>query len=240
MKQIKKLSIFAAMALAVTMCATSAMAQTNFQGGVHFNTGFPQGELKDEVDRNAYGIGGQIFYAPSKSPVAIGLEFGWLNYGSETRQEPFSMTVPDVTVDVTTQNNIVQGFFVLRGRMPRGPIQLYGDALVGFNYMYTETSISDDGNMFDDIASTVNQDDFAFAYGFGGGIMVPVFTRKVAKDGGKPLQVCLDGGLRYVMGGEADYLTENSIVRDGLDVTYNSVTSKTDLMRLHLGVSVKF
>jgi hypothetical protein len=30
--------------------AGSVMAQTNFSGGLHFNVGFPEGDLKDQLD----------------------------------------------------------------------------------------------------------------------------------------------------------------------------------------------
>ncbi|MBU0983105.1 MAG: hypothetical protein KKA42_04495 [candidate division Zixibacteria bacterium] len=239
MYALKKLPILAVTVFVIAICASSLSAQTNFQGGIHFNAGFPQGELKDQIDRNAYGLGGQIFFAPQKSPLALGIELGWMNYGSKTRNVPWGPTIPDVTLDVTTQNNIVQGFLVLRAHMPKGPIQLYGDALVGFNYLFTETKVSDEDDL-DEIASSVNFDDHAFAYGFGGGLMVPIYTRNVARDGGKALQVSLDGGLRYILGGEAEYLTEDGtrIISDV--VIHTPQISKTDMLRLHLGVSVSF
>ncbi len=221
-------------------CSSTIAAETNFLGGIHFNSGFPLGEMKDQIDRNAYGIGGQIFFAPSKSPLAIGIELGYMNYGNESRREPFSTTIPDVTVNVETSNNIVQAFLVLRGQMPQGPIQLYGDAIVGLNYLFTETKITDSDLPGEEVASSTNSDDAAFAYGFGGGIMVPVFTRKLQNEDGAPIQVLLDAGVRYVMGNEAEYLKKGSIRRIDGAVIYDPVRSKTDMMRLHVGVMVRF
>jgi len=164
--------------------------------------------------------------------------FSLQNYGNESRREPFSTTIPDVTVEVTTSNNIVQGFFILRGQMPTGPIRLYGDGLIGFNYLFTETKISDSDEPSEDIVSTTNQDDAVFAYGLGGGVMVPVYTKPAEK--GKPIEVLIDGGLRYVLGGEAQYLKEGSIKRDGGQVTFDLIESKTEMLRLHIGVMVRF
>jgi len=223
---------------AAGLISAPVSAQTNFAGGLHFNAGFPQGDFKDQIDRNAYGIGGQFFFSPRKSPLALGLELGWMNYGNESRREPFSTTIPDVTVEVTTSNNIVQGFFILRGQMPTGPIRLYGDGLIGFNYLFTETKISDSDEPSEDIVSTTNQDDAVFAYGLGGGVMVPVYTKPAEK--GKPIEVLIDGGLRYVLGGEAQYLKEGSIKRDGGQVTFDLIESKTEMLRLHIGVMVRF
>lgn len=237
---IKSISVITITCIVIFCCSSILFAGTNFSGGIHFNTGFPQGDLKDQIDRNAYGIGGQFFYAPQKSPLAIGIELGWMNYGNESRREPFSMTIPDVTVNVETSNNIAQAFLVLRGRTPQGPIQLYGDAIIGLNYLFTETKITDSDLPGDDIASTVNSDDAAFAYGFGGGILVPVFTRSSKTRDGRPLQVSIDGGVRYVFGDEAEYLKKGSIRRVDGAVIYDPVKSKTDMMRMHIGVMISF
>jgi len=224
---------------AILFSAGSCFAQTNWLGGIHFNSGLPLGQLDDQIGREAYGLDGQIFYAPDKSPLAIGLDLSWMNYGNESREEPFSSTIPDVTIDVETMNNIVQGLFVLRGQMPRGPIQFYGDALIGFNYLYTETSISGT-NQSEGVISHTNQDDVAFAYGVGGGVTVPVYTRLKLTENKKPLQVAIDGGVRYIRGGEAEYLKKGSIRREDGVVTFDTSTSRTDMVRMHLGVIVRF
>jgi hypothetical protein len=217
---------------------SAAIAQTNFMGGVHFNVGFPTGELKEQIDRNAYGVEGQIFYAPNRSPFAVGLEFDYMNYGNESRREPFSTTIPDVTVEVQTSNNIVQGFLIFRGHLPEGPIQPYGDVLVGFNYLFTETKIKDADDPSEEVASSTNRDDAAFAYGFGGGAMISVYTGKV--ENGHPLQVLIDGGARYILGQEAEYLKEGSIRRENGTVEYDLIKSKTDMVKLHIGVVIRF
>lgn len=223
---------------AVLICATTSSAQTNFSGGLHFNVGFPQGEFKDQIDRNAYGIGGQFFFSPQFSPFALGVEVGWMNYGRETRREPFSTTIPDVTVKVTTNNNIVQGFLSLRARVPGGPIQPYGDALIGFNYLFTETKITDADDPSEDVASSVNLDDSALAYGFGGGVMVTVHSGETGA--GHPYEVMVDAGARYVLGQKAQYLKEGSIRRTGGKVQYDVIGSRTNMVRLHVGVMVGF
>jgi hypothetical protein len=213
----------------------------NFAGALHFSAGIPQGELSDQIGRNAYGLDGQVFYSPEGSPFAVGLDASWMRYGSESRREPFSTTIPDVTVEVSTSNNIVQGFFVLRGQLPKGPIRPYADVLIGFNHLYTETKISDSDNPAEEVASTTNQYDTALAYGLGIGVTIPVYVQEVGSEGDKlPFEVLIDGGARYLRGGEADYLKEGSIRREGGRVAFDTITSKTDLVRLHLGVMVRF
>ena len=227
------------LSLVMTATGLSAVsAQTFMCGGLHFNAGFPKGELDEQLDRNAYGIGGQLFISPQQSPLAFGVDLNWMNYGNESRREPFSTTIPDVTVKVETTNNIVQGFFVLRLGMPSGPIQPYGDGLIGFNYLFTETSIKDADDPSEEVASSYNRTDAAFAYGFGGGVMFRVYSGMMQKD--RPIHIFLDCGLRYIWGGEAEYLKEGSIARVNGAVVYDFLQSRTDLMRLHVGVMGRF
>lgn len=224
--------------LAVVISSAGVSAQYNFMGGLHFNAGFPQGDFKEQLDRNAFGAGVQFFYSPSRSPFAIGVELGVKNYGNESRREPFSTTIPDVTVKVETSNNMVDGFLIFRGQVPNGPIRPYVDGLVGFNYLFTETKISDasDG---DEVAKSTNQDDAVFAYGGGGGLMIQLYQGG-KEEGKKPFQILLDAGMRYVIGGEAQYLKEKSIRREGGNVTYDLIESKTDMLRLHVGIVGRF
>ena len=224
-------------ALFASFAVATSHAGSNFLGGARFNAGLPQGDWNEQIDTEAYGAAAQIFYAPDTSPVAIGLDLGWSNYGSDSRDEVFGPHIPDVTVEVETMNNFVQGFFVLRGQVPRGPVQAYADALIGFNYLYTETTVGDDDEG-DDIASTTNQDDTAFAFGLGGGVMTPVWQRA---DGGKGVQqVSIDLGARYIWGGEAEYLREGSIHRENGRVSFETVESRTNLTQISLGVSTRF
>lgn len=224
-------------AFVTSLVAAASHAGSNFLGGVRFNAGLPQGEWNDRIDTEAYGAAAQIFYAPDTSPVAIGLDLGWSNYGSDSREEAFGPHIPDVTVDVESMNNFAQGFFVLRGQIPRGPLQAYGDALIGFNYLYTETTVGDDDEG-DDIASTTNQDDTAFAFGLGGGIMTPVWQCSAGDKGVQ--QVSIDLGARHIWGGEAEYLKEGSIHRENGRVEFETIESRTNLTQVHLGVTARF
>ena len=68
---------------AFLLTAQPILAQTNFQGGLNFIAGFPQGEFKDNVDENGFGIAGEFLYSPSTSPLGIGVSLGYMNYGQE-------------------------------------------------------------------------------------------------------------------------------------------------------------
>jgi hypothetical protein len=144
-------------------------------------------------------------------------------------------------VEVETQNSIVQGFFILRLQPNSGFIRPYMDGLFGFSYLFTETKIKDESDQ-EEIASSTNFDDFTYSYGAGGGIMIQVYdgTKKIPADVGFAPIILIDLRIRYLIGGEAEYLKEASITRENGQLFYDVSKSDTDLMTLHIGVVLEF
>jgi len=170
------------------------------------------------------------------SPLELGLHFGFLNYGSETRREPFSTTIPDVYVNVNTANSITYGHLFVRLRADIDILQPYLDGLIGFGRFATTTSIESDYSGYDDdddIASTTNFDDFAWSYGVGFGLNIEVI------EGGAGRGFINLGG-RYLLGGEAEYLLEGSIIETASGLTYDVSRSETDLFMAQIGFSYQF
>jgi len=241
-------SIFKALVLGslITGSALPAFSQTPFQAGLNFLVGVPQGEFADNVSDPGFGFSGHFGYTIPRSVFAIGANLGFLVYGSETRKEPFSETIPDVTVDVSRTNSIFQGHLMFRIQPVNGFLAPYIDGLFGFNYLFTETSVKneDSFNGYDEIASSTNYDDIAFSYGGGGGMMLRVYSGMHENDETgeeKPFQVFIDLGMRYLLGGEAEYLTKGSItITEDSRVLYSPSKSKTDLLNFHIGASVAF
>jgi hypothetical protein len=210
-----------------------------FQGGLDFLIGLPQADFKQHVDKTGYGVTGTIGWAPGRAPVMIGLELGFMVYGSETHSEPFSTTIPNVFVDVNTSNNFFLAHLILRGQPNSGAIRPYLQGMVGINYLFTRTSIENKGNSGEEVASSEDLSDDAFSYGGGGGVMFRVWTQDEENETGIR-EVLVDVGARYVRGNEARYLKEGSIrYRDGR-VEYDVNESRTDLLELQVGVAVRF
>jgi len=217
----------------VFLYATTALAQS---AGLNFTLAFPQGEFKDNVDRAGFGGGLQfLFFDPQPGlPVSFGLDLGYINYGSESRREPFSSTIPDVTVDVDRSNNLVN-FHLLFQIIPHtGKFRPYAEGLFGGSYLFTETSIKSRG--VEEVASSTNFDDFAWSYGAGGGFII-LLTENVGDDIGS---LYLDLKARYLFGSEAEYLKEGSVIIENGRVTYDVSKSKTNLLQIHLGVVAYF
>ena len=235
----KAIKIFVLLAAGVLLWSlVSAAPFTNFQGGVNLLLGFPQGDFKDEVDKTGVGIAGEFLYSPKGSIFGIGASLGFMIYGHETRAEPFSYTIPNVFVDVTTDNNIFLGHILMRIQPKVGPIRPYAEGLLGLNYLYTKTSIKDQGDLGETIASSTDFEDGVFSYGAGGGVMIQLYSGDPT--GGKLWRLMLDLRMRYIIGGEAEYLKEGSISYEGLNVIYDVSKSKTDLMTAQIGVTFEF
>jgi hypothetical protein len=226
------ISISTLLALVVCLCSLMPSPAVAQEAALNVIVGVPQGDFGDRAEA---GIGGDLYggLRLGKSPVTIGAKLGIMIYGHETRREPFSTTVPDVTVDVTTSNDILLGHFVLRLRPPGdGAFVPYVDGLFGFKYLFTQTEIN--SRRFDDVASSTNFDDFALSYGGAAGLMI-----RVHRSGSRTAFLQL--GADYMVGTEADYLLPGSIERDDDgNVNFDVQRSKTTILTPRIGVLFEY
>jgi hypothetical protein len=204
---------------------------------VDFAMGFPQGEFADNVDGTGWGMNFDILYRLHGSPVLIGGDIGFLIYGKQSRDEPLSPTIPDLVVTVDTTNNILPTHFLVR----YDPLPItrrfrpYAEGVFGLNYLWTQTSIRDSD---DDISST-NLSDTVLSGGVGGGVLVRLAQAGIS-DENPAFSIDLKLGARYLWGGNAEYLTEDSIHIDGDSVTYFVRRSSTNLFCADIGIAFSF
>jgi hypothetical protein len=217
----------------------AARAQSTLQ--ISGTAAVPQGSFSDALGAVGGGVSVGYLYQIPNAPLAVGLEGSAVLYGYERRREPFSLTIPDVDVAVTTSNNLAQGLAVFRLQVPNGPVRPYVDGLVGVSYLFTSTSVSDVCCHAEEypIASSTNYDDAALAYG--GGVGTQVRLHNGVSDEGRPYEVLLDARVRYLAGGEASYLGRGDIERyeDGTIRLYPR-RSRTDLVSPQLGLTFRF
>jgi hypothetical protein len=210
----------------------------NWDASVDFMLGAPQGGFKQNVDALGYGIDLLATYQLPYSYVAMGLDIGFLTYGTSRRTEPFSPDIPEVRVQVRTNNNIAFFHFLTRIQPGYGNIRPYMDALAGFNYLFTESTIRDQRTN-EDIAGSTNFDDIAFSAGLAAGSKFHLFET-VDDETGWPIRFYLDLRARYLIGGNAEYLKEGSIQRQNGNIIYEVDQSRTDILTFHLGFGVQF
>lgn len=208
------------------------MRRTRFQGGIGLLAGVPVGDFGVNVD-SAGGIAGHVDVAIDDSFVSIGGETAYLWYGTESRKEPLSPTIPDIRVTVTTDNAI----FLLHGRVRaqrrEGRVRPYVDGVIGFIDLVTKTSIEELGDCGAFACTglgTTNLRDFAMSAGGGAGVQVGF--------GPPPDWYRLDVSVRYLYGGSADYLREFAIRREGGQAFLDISRSRTDMVVVYIGVAM--
>ncbi|MCS7053744.1 MAG: acyloxyacyl hydrolase [Ignavibacterium sp.] len=204
---------------------------------LNFSIAFPQGEFKEKVNNAGFGLNGDIlFISPKpKTPFGIGLNLSFYIYGSESRREPLSTTIPDVTVNVDRTNNLSNFHLLFLVGFPKGRIRPYLEGLFGGSYLSTTTSVKSE-NTGNDFASSTNFEDYAWSYGGGFG-----FSYFLSGDFNSNQDLLfLDFKLRYLYGTEASYLKPGSIRIQNGNLVYDVNRSRTDLISAHLGVKYYF
>jgi len=208
---------------------------TRFQGGVGVPIGVPVGDFGKNVDL-AGGISGYFDVGLGKGVVSVGGEVAYLSYGQESREVDLSVLIPDlpgVTATVNTDNAVLLFLGRVRAQRPEGRWRPYVDGLFGFSDIYTKTSIEGTGSCDGYSCSTgleaTNLRDFAPSFGGGAGVMVGF--------GKAPHIVKLDMSVRYLRGGEADYLIKGAIHREGGQALLDISHSRTDMVLVYIGVA---
>lgn len=221
------------------LISSALFGQSIFQAGMSFDIGFPQDEFKENIESNGYGISGYFGLNFPQSPLVLGITAKYLIYGMETREEPWSPAIPEVSVDVTTTNSIFMTQFFLRIQPSQGKVLPYLDGLAGFSYLTTDTRIKDQGD-YEQIASSKIFSDFTFSYGVGTGLQFCVYDALEKNKNNDLMAVYIDVGIQFLKGGIAEYLKEGSIEIDDGDVFYDKKESATDITVMKIGVSFAF
>ena len=213
---------------------TAQDAFDNFKGEVfgYLNLAVPAGDFHHHVALGGGAGFGAVLFLGENRLAGVRAEGGFVIYGTETVQRPFSSTVPFVKVDMQTNNSIFTGGLGPQVYLGNGPIRPYVYGTVGFAYFVTSSSVS---GMYDDedIASTTNFDDFQLSLTGGGGLSVEI------RGGQNPLS--LDLSASYQHNGLTEYLidgNDNLIPLRGGDWLVDPILSDANLMTYRVGVSV--
>jgi hypothetical protein len=209
-----------------TIVRAQAQTKDRVQLGIYFLTVVPRGEFSENLTNNSYGAGVQGLVRIGSSPFLVGGDLALVIYGNESRRDP---TIPD---RVTTSNFIFVPHFVSRAQPRSGFIRPYVDGLIGLKYLWTETSIPDI-SVDEHAVTDINLSDTAFSYGVGGGLQISPTKERESR-------FMLDIGVRYLRGGRAEYLREGSIREVNGTLVYDVFSSRTDVLAVHVGVTVHF
>ena len=216
------------------LAAQSRLNQGSLEYEVSLQAGLPQGPFRDQLDTIGLGLNMMGGYRLPGLPLMAGLDINFLTFGRDSRSEPLSSTIPDVQVRVDNSYNMVSSFATLRMGGQERRFAPYIEGLAGFNYLYTQSTVhnSIDGEQ---VFSDINVDDFSFSYGIGAGAQYLIW------DGGAIYNslMYLNLQLRYIRGGQAEYVRPGTIENVDGFLEYEAANSRTDLMYIRLGLSFR-
>lgn len=200
----------------------------------HVGLGLLLGEPVGQFDRYvglAVGVeaSGRLPLDP-EGLVSLRADLGFMIYGHESRRVCFEGVGCRVEARLQTDNNIFFGGLGPELALPLGWIRPYVNALAGFGYFQTSSSLKGTWDN-EDHFTTENLGDGTFAWGIGGGIRVNVHSGRTP--------VSLDFGGRYLQNGVMRYLTKGDIVDnpDG-SITLFPKVSEANLVTYRMGVTI--
>jgi len=202
------------------------------QGGFGILIGAPVGDFAENVEA-AGGFSAHLDVALRQSIFSVGGEIAYLTYGSTSRDAPLSPTIPEIVVTVNTNHTMFLMHGRLRAQRRSGRLRPYADGLLGFTYIATKSSIEDFGSCVETICSSLgatNLDDFTWSLGGGAGVQIGF--------GPPPDRFRLDLSLRYLAGGEANYLKEGAIRVEGDQAFFDVSRSRTSMVTLYIGLAI--
>lgn len=191
----------------------------------------PVGEFRDNVDLGGGGGLAGVWLLDGHGMLGLRLDGAFVLYGYRSERRPFSLTVPEVAVDVRTTNYIVSGGVGPQVYLATGPVRPYVYGTVGVAYFATESTVSGEGWDDDDIASSTNLHDTSLALSGGGGLSIRVANRA------NP--VSLDLGASYQYNGETEYLTSGLPVPSAVGGRrFLPLLSETNMVVFRVGVTL--
>jgi len=188
--------------LAGLVLSGAAAAASAADFGAAVVVGAPRGALGQEADV-AGGVAGHALLSTPSGTLALRLDGSWLLYGSETVRLPVARTAGRIVREVTTDNWVGQLGLGPQLSLRIGGLRPYAGAFAGLSYLSTTSHLRDPSGFVS--RDSTNYDDTGFAWGGGGGVLVPLGRGATS----------LDVGLRYVRTGTVRFLGEGDLVDDG-------------------------
>lgn len=197
----------------------------------------PEGDFAEQIDATPVGVnflfGGRV----PETPLILGTELGYLNYGKQERLDLYQLEDVPVEAAVSRHSqNVLMGHLVARLQLPTGIARPFVDGLAGMKYFVTRSSIRSDVVVFPrGLLASARRTDWAMSYGVGGGVDLRFYTGTFGIYD-RPGSVSLTFGVRYLFGEEAEYVTEGFFdeARGVFDIV--SDRSRTDMLLGQIGI----
>ncbi len=242
------------MLLLAAACTVMPVYGQFYDGGdgraeLNVTAGVPQGELERHLDRAAIGFSGFVGGPVPGTPIVLGSEIGFMNYGADARLRVHEtvfdegvgseFAVPVEAVHTNISNNILMGHLVLRLEPLEGMFRPYVDGLAGVKYFAARLGVESDVVVFRrGLSQDATVTDYAFSYGVGGGIELMLYEH-ASHWRTETADVSLHVGVRYLFGTRASYVAESSVHEVDGELIAQRVSSRTDLIVPQLGLRIR-
>lgn len=191
----------------------------------------PTGDFDRYWGKNMFHVGAHLGFPLGKVPVLQGgFAFGFSVMGSADKTVPIITDYPGITEGtLTTRCKVFSYHPLLRLSPLRGRIRPYVDGMVGFRQFSTTSKVTAEG-VEESISKERNETDLAFSTGWAAGVMVTLADIAYVE-----LRV------ERFDSGDATYVDAKSVtVSDQGGVSFNTLTSNTDVTNIAVGIGVRF
>lgn len=203
--------------------------QGTLGGGIGMS--IPTGDFDRFWGTNMFQVGAHLGFPLRRVPVLQGgFAFGFSVMGRNETTVPITTDYLGITEGtLTTRCKVFSYHPLLRLNPLQGRIRPYVDGMVGFRQFSTTSKVTADG-VEENISKERDETDVAFSMGWAAGVMVTLGDIAYAE-----LRV------ERFDSGEATYVDPTSVtVSDAGLVSFNTLTSNTDVTNVLVGIGLRF
>jgi hypothetical protein len=209
--------------------AQEADHQGTLGGGIGVSS--PTGDFDRAWGRDMFLIGAQLAYPMRRVPILqVGFSFGYSVMGRNSTEVPINTNYQNISTGELTTRSKVFGYHPLLRLAPlTGKVRPYADGMVGFRQFSTVSKVTAKGTE-GNVSKERNEGDLAFSRGWAAGVQVMLGTKAYA-----------EVRVERFNSGEATYADPSSVsVSDQGEVSFNTLTSNTDVTNVLFGVGFRF
>lgn len=220
------------MLLLLDSTATIPHVPLAFEGTLVGSAGLssPMRGFAEVWGREMFTFGGHIAFPLGRTPLQAGFEFSYGVMDTRTSNITTHNENDDVMKGTLTTRCKILGYHPLLRLSPlKGKVRPYADGLIGVRQFITTSTVTADG-VHGNISKDRELMDLALSKGWAAGIMFSIGDAGV-----------IDLRAEGFDSGKATYVDPNSIEvsEDGV-VSFNTLTSDTDVINLLLGIGLRF
>ncbi|MBL7982636.1 MAG: hypothetical protein JNL52_12590 [Flavobacteriales bacterium] len=202
--------------------------RATLSGGLEI--GIPIGAFSDSWGREIVGLSGNLAVPMRLLPLSWGFDFGWGHMGGERDIVPVSNQYINATSgELSVRSNLYSYHGLLRFQPYNGVVSPYVEGMLGLRHFTTRSEITVEG-LSEPVQEQRQRSEFVGSTGWAVGVMVA------------PTRVLFfEGRVERLTTGNVTFVDPGSIsISDQGTVNYNTISSPTRMVNVHLGIGLRF